>query len=48
MEGCDWLWSSNNLAFFCNSCNESDMGEKVFFFCKENVPLQNAALSEEL
>jgi hypothetical protein len=44
MEGSEWLCSSNGLAFVCNSCNESDTS---VFFCKENVQLQNVALSEE-
>jgi len=30
MEGSEWLCSWNDLAFVCNSCNESDMGD--FFF----------------
>jgi hypothetical protein len=47
MEDSERLCSSNDLAFVCNSCNESDMGES-YFFCKGNVPLQNVALGEEL
>ena len=48
MEGSEWLCSLNDTAFVCNSCNESDVRENFFFFGKENVPLQNVALREEL